>query len=47
MPRIAVGTENDAPIEIEGGPHNIGWTYADEVNPALLEFIDAKVTVTV
>jgi hypothetical protein len=22
-----------------GGPHAITWTHADEVNPALLEFI--------
>jgi non-heme chloroperoxidase len=26
-------------IEIEGGPHAIGWTHADEVNRALLNFI--------
>jgi non-heme chloroperoxidase len=24
---------------VEGGPHNIAWTHADEVNAALLEFI--------
>jgi pimeloyl-ACP methyl ester carboxylesterase len=33
-------------VPIEGGPHNIGWTYSDEVNSALLAFIAAKVTVT-
>jgi non-heme chloroperoxidase len=26
-------------IEIEGGPHNIGWTHPDEVNKALLDFL--------
>ncbi len=26
-------------IEIEGGPHNVGWTHADEVNEALIKFI--------
>jgi hypothetical protein len=26
-------------VTIEGGPHNIGWTYPDEVNKALLEFL--------
>lgn len=26
-------------IEIEGGPHNVGWTHADEVNEALLKFV--------
>ncbi|MGH9120336.1 MAG: alpha/beta fold hydrolase [Acidimicrobiales bacterium] len=26
-------------ISIEGGPHNIGWTFPDEVNKAILEFI--------
>jgi non-heme chloroperoxidase len=25
--------------EIEGGPHNIGWTHADQVNKLLLDFI--------
>jgi non-heme chloroperoxidase len=25
--------------EVEGGPHNIGWTHPDEVNKALLEFL--------
>ncbi len=27
-------------VTIEGGPHNIGWTHADEVNTALLEFLN-------
>jgi non-heme chloroperoxidase len=26
-------------VTIEGGPHNIGWTHANEVNAALLEFL--------
>ena len=32
-------------VPVEGGPHNIGWTYPDEVNQALLGFIAAKATV--
>jgi non-heme chloroperoxidase len=26
-------------VEIEGGPHNIGWTHSDEVNRELLGFV--------
>ncbi len=26
-------------IEVDGGPHNIGWTHPDEVNDALMKFI--------
>jgi non-heme chloroperoxidase len=26
-------------VEIEGGPHNVGWTHPDEVNDALVKFI--------
>ena len=26
-------------VPVEGGPHNIGWTFADEVNAELLAFI--------
>ena len=26
-------------IPVEGGPHNIGWTFPDEVNSALLDFL--------
>jgi non-heme chloroperoxidase len=33
-------------VPVEGGPHNIGWTFPDEVNSALLEFVGAEVTVT-
>jgi non-heme chloroperoxidase len=28
-------------IEIEGGPHNVGWTHPDEVNKAFLDFLAA------
>jgi non-heme chloroperoxidase len=26
-------------VTVEGGPHNIGWTFPEEVNKALLEFL--------
>jgi non-heme chloroperoxidase len=26
-------------IEIEGGPHNVGWTHPEEVNKAFLDFL--------
>jgi non-heme chloroperoxidase len=26
-------------VPIEGGSHNIAWTYPEEVNPALLKFL--------
>jgi non-heme chloroperoxidase len=26
-------------VEVENGPHNIGWTFPDEVNKALLDFL--------
>jgi non-heme chloroperoxidase len=26
-------------VTVEGGPHNIGWTHPDVVNPALLDFL--------
>ena len=29
-------------VPVEGGPHNIGWTHADEVNPALLAFLSEQ-----
>jgi len=29
-------------VTVEGGPHNVGWTFPDVVNPALLEFLAAK-----
>jgi non-heme chloroperoxidase len=28
-------------ITVEGGPHNIAWTHAEEVNKALLEFVNS------
>ena len=28
-------------VPVEGGPHNIGWTFPEEVNPALLAFLGA------
>ena len=30
-------------VPVEDGPHNIGWTHADEVNSALLEFLNESV----
>jgi non-heme chloroperoxidase len=27
-------------VSVEGGPHNIGWTHPEEVNKALLEFLE-------
>jgi non-heme chloroperoxidase len=27
-------------VEIEDGPHNIGWTHPEEVNEALLDFLN-------
>jgi non-heme chloroperoxidase len=27
-------------VRIEGGPHNVGWTFPDEVNDALLAFLN-------
>jgi non-heme chloroperoxidase len=29
-------------VRVEGKPHNIGWTHPEEVNKALLEFIDQR-----
>jgi pimeloyl-ACP methyl ester carboxylesterase len=26
-------------VEVEGGPHNVGWTFPDEVKTALLDFL--------
>jgi len=31
-------------VAVEDGPHNIGWTHADEVNGALLEFLGVVVS---
>ncbi len=30
---------NSKLVEVPGGPHNIGWTHADELNAALLDFL--------
>jgi non-heme chloroperoxidase len=37
--RLPALVENLKLIPVEGGPHNIGWTHPEKVNPALLEFI--------
>ena len=29
-------------VEIEGAPHGLLWTHADEVNEALLSFLGAR-----
>ena len=29
-------------VEIEDGPHNIGWTYPEETNAAMLEFLGGE-----
>jgi hypothetical protein len=34
-------------VAVEGGPHNIGWTFPEEVNRALLEFVGANVAASV
>jgi pimeloyl-ACP methyl ester carboxylesterase len=26
-------------VTVEGGPHNVGWTFPEVVNPALLDFV--------
>jgi non-heme chloroperoxidase len=31
-------------VEVADGPHNIGWTYPEEVNAALLDFLGGKST---
>jgi non-heme chloroperoxidase len=28
-------------VTVAGGPHNIAWTHPEEVNPALLDFVEA------
>jgi non-heme chloroperoxidase len=30
-------------VTVEGGPHNIGWTFPEEVNQALMDFVGAAV----
>ena len=38
--RLPALLKNARSIVIAGGPHAIIWTHADEVNQALLDFID-------
>jgi pimeloyl-ACP methyl ester carboxylesterase len=28
-------------VTIDDGPHNVGWTHPDEVNSALLSFLES------
>ncbi|MEU1629944.1 alpha/beta hydrolase [Streptomyces sp. NPDC020096] len=37
--RLPALIRNSRLVEISGGPHNIGWTHAEEVNRALLDFL--------
>ena len=34
-------------VEVEDGPHNIGWTHPEQVNAALLEFLGAPMPLRV
>jgi non-heme chloroperoxidase len=36
LPELVAGLKL---ISVEGGPHNVGWTHPEVVNPALLEFL--------
>jgi non-heme chloroperoxidase len=38
LPALVEGLEL---VSVEGGPHNVGWTFPEVVNPALLEFVGA------
>jgi non-heme chloroperoxidase len=38
--RLPALVDNLELVPVEGGPHNIGWTHPDEVNQALLRFLD-------
>ena len=46
VPIDATGRRLPAPlkdvrlVEIEGGPHKIGWTHPEEVNEAMLKFLN-------
>jgi len=31
-------------VEVQNGPHNIGWTHPDETNAAMLEFLSGEAT---
>jgi non-heme chloroperoxidase len=37
--RLTGLVENVRVVPVAGGPHNIGWTFPEVVNPALLEFL--------
>jgi non-heme chloroperoxidase len=37
--RLPALVENLKLVPVEGGPHNIGWTHPEVVNPMLLEFL--------
>src|SRR5260221_1062747 len=37
--RLPALIANVKPVKVEGGPHNIAWTYTAEVNGPLLEFL--------
>jgi non-heme chloroperoxidase len=39
LPALVEGLEL---VSVEGGPHNIGWTFPAEVNGALLEFLGVE-----
>jgi non-heme chloroperoxidase len=39
--RLPALVDNLELVPVEGGPHNIGWTHPDEVNQALLRFLEA------
>jgi non-heme chloroperoxidase len=43
--RLPALVDNLKLVPVEGGPHNIGWTHPDEVNQALLQFLDRGTTV--
>jgi non-heme chloroperoxidase len=34
-------------VPVEGGPHNVGWTHPEVLNPAMLEFVGAGTLRTV
>ena len=29
-------------VEVKNGPHDIGWTYPEETNAAIIEFLDGQ-----
>jgi non-heme chloroperoxidase len=37
--RLTGLTKDVRVVPVEGGPHNIGWTFPEVVNPALLQFL--------